>query len=232
MEWITTAIANKDVFTTLITLWIFTWVVIPLINRQNTQVKDSLNSIVDELKKLNETFSSHLVDDARQLTNIFNKLEEHRDEANREFNQIKENSLKTVLNNEQTISLLKTNMWYVTSKKLDFIKAIILNNHIQWNNEKIREKIYNWLMALSDEYLTNFSTYHTPIGDLSKWLIDNFWEKEFNKLVDDCVEIIYKVYDWKENDNALNKINEIWMIMKTLQVWLSNKLRWDLNKIN
>lgn len=231
MEWLTTALANRDVFTTIITLWIFTWIVIPLINKQNTQIKESLKEIVFELKKFNETFSNHMLDDAKQLTNIFNALEEHRDEAHREFNQIKENSLKTILNKEQTISLLKTNMWYVTAKKLDFIKAIILNNHIANNGEKIREKVYNWLMALSDEYLTSFSTYHTPIWDLSKWMTENFWLKEFNKLVDDCVDIIYKVYDWKESDNTLNKINEIWMTMKTLQVWLANKLRADLNKI-
>jgi hypothetical protein len=48
-----------------------------------------------------------------------------------------------VLDKEQTLDLLKTHMWYVTSKKLDFLKAIILNNHIEGNKDKIRKKVYN-----------------------------------------------------------------------------------------
>ena len=87
-------------------------------------------------------------------------------------------------------------------------------------------------MALSDEYLSKFSTYQTPIGDLGKWLNDNFGEKDFDKLVNSCVTIIYKEYDGDQSSNTLNKINEIAMIMKTLQVGLGNKLRMDLNKIS
>jgi hypothetical protein len=84
---------------------------------------------------------------------------------------------------------------------------------------------------LSDEYMSKFSTYKTPIGDLWKWLDENFTEKDFQKLVDDVLEIIYKEYEWKESDNTLNKVNEILMIMKTIQVWLANQLRKDLSKI-
>jgi len=126
---------------------------------------------------------------------------------------------------------LKTHMWYVTGKKLEFLKWIILNNHIAWNEDKIREKIYTWLSAFSDEYLAKFTTYKTPIWDLSKWLQNAYPLTEFNKLVDECVNIIYKKYEWLESDITLNKINEIAMIMRTLQVWLANKLRSDIYKI-
>jgi len=222
------AIANKDVFTTIVTLWVFIIMVIPLIKKQNKDISNSMVRISDTLDNFKVSFQKHLVDDSREQTLIFDKLEEHRKEANRQFRIIADNSTKRVLSQEQTIDLLKTQMWYVTWKKLDFIKWIILNNHIDWNRVKVKQKVTNWLLALSDEYMSKFAWYKTPIWDLWKWLNENFSENGVWELVDEIVDIIYKEYDWLESDNTLNKINEIAMIMKTLQVWLANKLRWDI----
>lgn len=232
MELITTALQNKDVFTTLITLWIFTWIVVPLLNKQSKQQANALSKIAESFDKFQSSFSEHMLEDARQLTAIFDKLEEHKREANRQFSDIKENSYKRILSTEQTIDIFKSQMWYVSSKKLDFIRNIILNNHIKDNEVNIRNKLVSWLLALSDEYLIKFNWYKTPIWSLTKWLQANFREEEFNKLIDDIIVIIYKDYGWNENDNTLSKINDISMLMKTLQVWLANKLRWDLMRCN
>jgi hypothetical protein len=93
-------------------------------------------------------------------------------------------------------------------------------------------KLRNWLLALSDEYLVKFNWYKTPIWSLTKWLQSNFSDEEFEELVDSIMDIIYKEYWWNENDNTLWKIADISMCMKTLQVKLANKLRWDLMKCN
>jgi hypothetical protein len=147
--------------------------VIPLLRGSIKDLKDGINGMTEAIKLVNKSMEStnkimqeHMLDDARQLTNIFNKLEDHRQEAHSAFDRIAQNSLKTILDTEQSIDLLKTHMWYVSQKKIDFIKGIILNNHIIGNNKKIREKLFNGLLALSDEYMSKFSTYKTPIGDL------------------------------------------------------------------
>jgi len=100
-----------------------------------------LNKIADSFDKFQESFSAHTLEDARQLTSIFDKLEQHRNEANRQFNDIKENSYKRILTTEQTIDIFESQMWYVSSKKLDFIRNIILNNHIKDNEINIRNKL-------------------------------------------------------------------------------------------
>jgi len=88
--------------------------VIPLIKKQNKDISNSMVRISDTLDNFKVSFQKHLVDDSREQTLIFDKLEEHRKEANRQFRIIADNSTKRVLSQEQTIDLLKTQMWYVT----------------------------------------------------------------------------------------------------------------------
>jgi hypothetical protein len=216
-------IENKDLLWTLILLP-FLWFFVRNQSKSFEALTQSLKEHWEEDIKVNKEVNETLI-------NLNNSIKRHDENEEKHFEIIRENIWRVTLDKEQTIDLLKTQMWYVTSKKLEFIKGIILNNHITWNEDKIREKIYTWLARFSDEYLSKFTTYKTPIWDLSKWLINVYPETEFNKLVNECVTIIYKKYEWNESDNTLNKINEIAMIMRTLQVWLANKLRSDIYKI-
>jgi hypothetical protein len=71
-------------------------------------------------EKFLKLFQSHTEDDAEQLTEIKNIL-----------SKIIDNVTKTPLNKEQTIRLFKSELWLTSRKKLNFIKSILLNNHIE-----------------------------------------------------------------------------------------------------
>lgn len=218
------AINHPDFFTSLMILFVFifiiTIIILPIIYSSNKR----FDRILNNTGKFNTLINDSLIQ-------IKNAIENHNTNSEEQFEIIKDNIGKVTLNKEQTIDLLKTHMWYVTWKKLEFIKGIILNNHIAWNEDKVREKVKNWLIALSDEYLSKFQSYQTPIWNLAKWLNENFTKEDFCKLVDDIMILIYKEYEWWANDILLNKTNEIAMIMRTLQVWLANQLRNDIYKI-
>lgn len=146
------------------------------------------------------------------------------------FDRLFKTVKNTTLAEEQTLQLLKDRMLIVSIKeKLPFIKSILEFNNIDWRKEQIRNKLYTWLSWYSDKYIANFKTYNTPIWDLSEWLEKTFTEKEFNKLVDDIIEVMYRENSNKEKQTSINeKCNEIQIIMEVLQTWLVNKLRKDL----
>ncbi len=146
------------------------------------------------------------------------------------FDRLFKTVKNTTLAEEQTLQLLKDRMLIVSIKeKLPFIKSILEFNNIDWRKEQIRNKLYTWLSSYSDKYIANFKTYNTPIWDLSEWLEKNFTEKDFNKLVDDIIEVMYRTEKDKEKQTSINeKCNEIQIIMEVLQTWLVNKLRKDL----
>lgn len=147
------------------------------------------------------------------------------DKFDRLFKTVK----NTTLAEEQTIQLLKDRMLIVSIKeKIPFLKSILEFNHIEWRQEQIKSKIATALQNYSDKYLANFKTYNTPVGDLSEWLEKNFTEKDFNKLVDDIVFIIYRQDEGNKQQIIENKTWEMLICMEVLQAWLVNKLRKDL----
>lgn len=146
------------------------------------------------------------------------------------FDRLFKTIKNTTLAEEQTLQLLKDRMLIVSIKeKIPFIRSILEFNNIENRKEQIKNKLYTWLSSYSDKYIANFKTYNTPIWDLSEWLENNFTEKEFNKLVDDILEVMYRWEIWTDKQKVIDlKCSEIQIIMEVLQTWLVNKLRKDL----
>lgn len=136
----------------------------------------------------------------------------------------------TVLNTEQSVNLLLSNMWMVSWGKLDYIKTILKINHIEGRREEIRKKIGGELVSRSWQYIATFKEYITPIWDLSVWLDKNFTEKDFKDFLDEIMDICYTAkykHTGKEAEIEL-KVNEIATVMKDLQNSLATKLRTDI----
>lgn len=146
------------------------------------------------------------------------------------FDRLFKTIKNTTLAEEQTLQLLKDRMLIVSIKeKIPFIRSILEFNNIENRRDQIRNKLYTWLSSYSDKYIANFKTYNTPIWDLSEWLEKNFTEKEFKKLVDDILEVMYRKETWTDKQKIIDlKCSEIQIIMEVLQTWLVNKLRKDL----
>jgi hypothetical protein len=79
-------------------------------------------------EKFQKSLQDHMLEDSRDFEKILSFLE---------------NNKKTNLDDMQSLTLLKMTLWFISDKKLEFIKSILINNHINNNQEKIRKKIYN-----------------------------------------------------------------------------------------
>jgi hypothetical protein len=70
-----------------------------------------------------------------------------------------ENNKKTNLDEIQSLNLLKMTLWFISDKKLEFIKSVLINNHINNNQDKIRRKIYNSFEVFNNELFLILNTY-------------------------------------------------------------------------
>ena len=215
------AISNPDFFTTLILLFIFifltTIVLIPIIRWNNKRYD-----------KLVEVFEKHSDNDDMVLSSILNEIKNHNDISKDNFQFLRENLNNTTLTDEQAVRLFKSEMWLTSRKKLNFLKDILLNNHIAWREDFIHEKITLWLSTYSQEYLINFKWYTTNIWDLWKWLYNNFGTNEFKAFVKDVADIMFRKEEWDKTSIIHNKMAEISLLMETLQNKLGLKLKDDL----
>lgn len=87
--------------------------------------------MTDGFQGIQDTFEKHEERDHEKLENIYNKIDEHHSESNKQFNRIARAMGNTVLSEQQTISLFKEKMWYVSHGKINFIKEVIRKNHIK-----------------------------------------------------------------------------------------------------
>jgi len=132
---------------------------------------------------------------------------------------------KTSLTRGQTVRLFKSEMWLTSRQKIAFLRSILINNHIKGREEFIKKKIREGLIWYSDEYLSNFKWFDTPVGDLWIWLNGAFWENEFDNFIEEIALVVFRD-DWSSNKEIVNdKVNEISLIMETLQNNLANKLK-------
>jgi hypothetical protein len=63
---------------------------------------------------------------------------------------------------------------------------------------------------------------------LAQWLEDNFTDKEFEQFVKEIVDIMFREDDMDKIQSVNDKMNEISLIMETLQSNLANKLKKDI----
>jgi len=231
------AIENKDVFTTLIIVFLFLVIIMPFMYYIVKKVLDSINKNINDLAiKLKETLETHTKSDEFVQLKIFEKIQDHHISSQRSFLDLQQKLWNTVLNKEQTVSLLQEKMWFVSYWKLEFIKQVMLFNHIHGRREEIKTKIKNELERKSEEYIREFWRWITPIWDLAKWLEKNFWAKEFEEFIEEIIKIVYRETEvYKQMDRTVVveiKKNDIATLMKDLQSKLAKRLREDLDNDN
>jgi len=135
------AIANPDFFSTLILLFVFIFIfmviILPIIynsNRRSDNIMNTFQKHSDEdnvnFKELNKTLIK---------MSLLSQL--HNDDAKDQFTFLRNNLNNTTLHDEQAVRLFKAEMWLTSRKKLNFIKDILLNNHIEGREEFIIEKV-------------------------------------------------------------------------------------------
>ena len=160
-------------------------------------------------EKFQKSLQDHMLEDSRDFEKILSFLE---------------NNKKTNLDDMQSLTLLKMTLWFISDKKLEFIKSILINNHINNNQEKIRKKIYNWLDVFNNELYLILNSYINKKWSLGDFLKNNFTIDEFNILIDEIVDVIYREENINDDKSIINnKISDIGLLMKTVHNKLSNK---------
>ena len=168
------------------------------------------------------------------MQDIVSALNMHNMQSKKNAIQIQQKLWNTILDTEQSVDMLLSKMWFVSWWKLQFIKQILIYNHIQEREQQTKDKIKNELARRSQEYITSFSKFTTPVWDLWEWLNDIFTEKEFDLFLSDIYSIVFR----KDNGNLSKdinielKVNDIAEIMKATQNKLSEQLRKDILSIN
>lgn len=233
LELFKVAVLNKDFFTTIIVCWILFYV-IKEFKKQNTSFVKSIKELTTSFEtKIQSVLKEHEEKSTLEYKNIVEKVTKLDRDTKKSFANLALSSGNTVMDIEQTVNLLLTNMWYASDWKLRFLRELLRTDHFEGRKAEIRLKIEQELTRRSEDYIKEFKKYIVPLPttDLSIWLEDNFTEKDFWKFIDQIVEILYselKVNSWISYETVIEiKINDIKSLMKKLQQDLAKKLRKD-----
>ena len=135
----------------------------------------------------------------------------------------------TVLTKEQTINLVKEKMWFVTYQKIEFLKTVLVNNHIKWREPEVKDKIKAELVRMSTQYISEMRDFITPVWDVWEWVVRNF---EMEPFLEHIYKIVFRGNNIELTDdiNVQLKMNDITVVMKTAQNNLCDELRLDIDK--
>jgi len=130
----------------------------------------------------------------------------------------------TVLNEEQTAKLLQEKMWYVSQQKLDYIKEVLVNNHLEDREEQVKRKVETELIRLSGLYVSDMNAFVTPIGELGTWVRENLDMKSF------LVEVFAIIFrkqtgNFSREENINVKLSDLSVLMKSVQNRLVDELK-------
>lgn len=210
------AIANKDVFTTLILLWVGWVVIIPMFKsmlRVQTKQNEALvGEVRTWFKDITNALVVHMDDDKQQFSQIVKSVQD-----------MELTIWKNVpLSNEATIELAKKFVWAAWTVKLDFIKQRLEKNNLVAREDRIKSQIKAELIRIStEEYITPLNKYNTKVWLLGTWVGNNFPMDEF-------LEEIYEVI-FREDSDIDRKLSDITTLMKSYQNELWSELRILLN---
>ena len=126
---------------------------------------------------------------------------------------------------EETIQVVREKVWYASLSKLDFIRDVLINNHINERKEEVRDNIRTKLEELSQMYIEEFNTFNTPIVKLWDVVAENF---EFDKFFEDIMKIVFR--EGKDSTAIELKIKDIESIMRKYQNRVTQKLTSIMSK--
>ena len=190
------AISNPDFFTTLVTLFIFLFmmliIIVPIIRWQNKR-----------FDRLLDSFQSHTEEDWKYLWKIFNAIDIHNKMSEWQFTVLQATIWSKTIDKESAILMLKKSMLSWIYKKLDFLEKRLNKNNLKERKEIIKRQIRVELLKLSDEEYLDFLDWFT-LNWVKLWdLIRNTFKfDEFLEEIFDCI------FD--------NKIDETWIKLKNI----------------
>lgn len=121
--------------------------------------------------------------------------------------------------NDETITVVREKIWFASVSKLDYIRDVLINNHISERKEEIRDNVRTKLEEISQAYIQEFNSFNTPISQLWDVVSENF---EFNKFFEEVIKIILRM-DRREWAIEL-KIKDIESVMRKYQNKMIQKL--------
>lgn len=237
-------ITTNDFFTNVIAVfllipivWFLLWLMSRALKKRDKDLTDAITKGLEKIsldfkewiKDIKDVFEKHEKSDHLHLDRIYDSIEKHNTMVERQYTKIMTSVWNTILTEQQAYNLFLEKMWTVSFWKLEFIKQLLIKNHITNRETEVKERIKAELVKQSQIYIRDFKEFTTPVWDLSDWLEENFNEEQFDEFIDQIVKIVYKEY--KTQDKVLRtelKINEISTLMKKLQNNLWKKLRDDM----
>lgn len=203
------------------------------------KLADKIQNWFKEIKEtFKDTFETHEEKDHKmiaEVTGAINKHDEHSIkyfwDLRKSFSKMAMSVWNTVLDEEQTVRLLLTEMWFVSDAKLSFIRNLLIRNWLKVRKNSIKREIKDYLITKSEDYMKNFKTFLTPVWDLSDWLQEHFKEDEFKIFLEKIYTEFFREYDNKKlSKEAIIelKINAIQSIMRHLQRNLATMLKAEM----
>lgn len=126
---------------------------------------------------------------------------------------------------EETLIAVREKIWFASIEKLDYIRQILVNNHISERKEEVTTNIRSKLEELSQKYIEEFNLLNTPIERLWDAVADNF---EFEPFFKEIMDIVFRS---DNNHYVINmKIKDIESVMRKYQTKMSKKLSAIMSK--
>lgn len=130
---------------------------------------------------------------------------------------------RRTLTPQETLDTVAEKVWYASLDKIDFIRNILIANHIYDRRPQITENITTELIRRSNIYIAEFNELNTPIA----WLWDVVGELfEFDPFLKEVLEVVFRPHQPMisiEDSNEL-KIKDITQIMIKYQDRMKVKL--------
>lgn len=169
-------------------------------------------------EKLSLIFEKHSEEDSKNqkelnetLVMIKNSIDNHNDEAKKQFDWLRDNIWRKSISKEDAILIIKKSMLSWSYKKLDYLEKRLNKNNLQERQEVIKRQIKLELLKLSDEeYLIFLDWFIYNWKKLWDYIRENFKFEDFLLEIFDCI------FDIHTEDIPI-KLKNVLEIMKVYQ---------------
>lgn len=161
--YLTTALDNRDVFTTIITLGMLIVIIMPIVWVTIRQTVNQNKAIVKHLEDMNKSFAKHSSEDAENLKNISVALEKihtsidnHDKNVSKNIDFMRNNIGRKTITEQEAILMIKKAVLSGSYKKLDYLKKRLNKNNLKGRRATIERQVDIELRKASDEEYLDF----------------------------------------------------------------------------
>jgi len=228
IEFLNLALANKDMFTSIILIWVIVYQTRTLNSSLKTLKKDTVVSLSTLWETFISTFNKHEIEERTLQKDLVTRFIKHEADDKEQFKELQQNFWKTTLSQEQTLVIFRAVLDKHIRAKILFLKNKLEINWIQTRKDSLKLQIKAEFEKITQQEASILSWFATPawnIWEVLLWVMKS--TKDWNKFLEDVYEVFFSKEYSKDLDKTAvinQKLDDISAIMSEIVNWLVKQI--------